>query len=87
MGLERLPRLCAGLIGAGLAETTPAAVVSRGTLPDQEVVTATLAGLPVAAADLGSPALIVVGDVVAVGTTIAEHTGGRLRQRAAAAIG
>ncbi len=45
MGLERLPRLCAGLIGAGLPATTPAAVVSQGTLPGQESVTATLATL------------------------------------------
>ena len=87
MGLERLPRLCAGLIAAGLSPVTPAAVVSRGTLPDQEVVTATLAGLPEAAACLGSPALVVVGGVVAVGTAIAGYTGGRLRPRATAALG
>ena len=71
MGLQRLPQLCAGLTGAGLPPTTPAAVVSRGTLPDQEVVTATLATLPNAATELGSPALVVVGDVVSVAGVIA----------------
>ncbi len=71
MGLSRLPRLCAGLTAAGLPPATPAAVVSRGTLPDQEVVTATLATLPDAATGLASPALVVVGDVVSVADSIA----------------
>ena len=38
MGLERVGRLCRGLIGAGLPASTPAAVVSHGTLPEQESV-------------------------------------------------
>jgi uroporphyrin-III C-methyltransferase len=71
MGLRRLRRLCAGLTAAGLPPTTPAAVVSRGTLPDQEIVTATLATLPDAAAELVSPALVVVGNVVSVADSIA----------------
>jgi uroporphyrin-III C-methyltransferase len=70
MGLERLPRLCTGLLDAGLPPSTPAAVVSRGTLPDQEVAISSLAELPEAAAGLASPALVVVGDVVAVAQTI-----------------
>jgi len=73
MGLERLPQLCAGLIGAGLAAATPAAVVSRGTLPGQEVVTATLARLHEAAAGLASPALVVVGEVVSVAGRITQR--------------
>ena len=64
MGLARLPALAAGLIAAGLPAETPAAVVSRGTLPDQEVVTGSLAELPAVAADLPGPALVVVGEVV-----------------------
>jgi uroporphyrin-III C-methyltransferase len=71
MGLERLPLLCAGLIGAGLSGSTPAAVVSRGTLPDQESVSGTLATLSALATGLASPALVVVGDVVAVGSQLA----------------
>lgn len=81
MGLQRLPQLCAGLTEAGLPPTTPAAVVSRGTLPDQEVVTATLAALPEAAAGLASPALVVVGDVVSVAGRITQG-----RDRAGAAV-
>jgi uroporphyrin-III C-methyltransferase len=67
MALGRLARVAAGLIEAGVAADTPAAVVSRGTLPDQRVVTAPLTGIAEAAADLASPALLVVGDVVSVG--------------------
>ena len=71
MGLERLERLCAGLIAAGLSASTPAAVISRGTLPDQESVAGTLGDLAELATGLESPALVVVGDVVAVGASLA----------------
>jgi uroporphyrin-III C-methyltransferase len=67
MGLARVGALCDGLVAAGRAPSTPAAVVSRGTLPDEEVVTATLADLAEAVEGLPSPALVVVGDVVRVG--------------------
>ena len=33
MGLERVQQLCRGLVAAGLPSSTPAVVVSRGTLP------------------------------------------------------
>ena len=71
MGLARLPALAAGLIAAGLPAETPAAVVSRGTLPDQEVVTAPLAELPAVAADLAGPALVIVGEVVGLAASLA----------------
>jgi uroporphyrin-III C-methyltransferase len=71
MGLERLERLCAGLVAAGLPASTPAAVVSRGTLPDQESVSGTLGDIAELAAALESPALVVVGEVVAVGASLA----------------
>jgi uroporphyrin-III C-methyltransferase len=71
MGLARLPALAAGLIAAGVPDDTPAAVVSRGTLPEQEVVTAPLAELPALAADLPGPALVVVGEVVALAASLA----------------
>ena len=71
MGLARLAALAAGLIEAGLPADTPAAVVSRGTLPDQEVVTALLAELADRASDLPGPALVVIGDVVALAASLA----------------
>jgi uroporphyrin-III C-methyltransferase len=64
MGLGRLEELARGLIAAGLPASTPAAVVSRGTLPDQATVAAPLADLAERAAGLPGPALVVVGDVV-----------------------
>jgi len=66
MGLGRLRALADGLIRAGMAAATPAAVVSRGTLPDQEVITASLDEIADVAGDLPGPALVVIGDVVAL---------------------
>jgi len=66
MGLGRLRELADGLIHAGMTAATPAAVVSRGTLPDQEVVAASLAEIADVAGDLPGPALVVIGDVVAL---------------------
>jgi uroporphyrin-III C-methyltransferase len=71
MGLGRLEALARGLIAAGLPASTPAAVVSRGTLPDQATVSAPLAELPERAAGLPGPALVVVGEVVALRERIA----------------
>jgi uroporphyrin-III C-methyltransferase len=67
MGLGRLEATCEALVRGGRAPTTPAAVVSRATLPDERVVVGTLGDLAelVRAADLPAPALLVVGDVVA----------------------
>jgi uroporphyrin-III C-methyltransferase len=66
MGFARLAEIAAGLQAHGLDPGTPAAVISAGTTAEQETVTATLATIAGSAADLGSPALIVVGDVVAL---------------------
>lgn len=64
MALARIGRVADGLVRAGLDPATPAAVVSRGTLPDQRTVTGTLADIADRARDLASPALLVVGEVV-----------------------
>jgi uroporphyrin-III C-methyltransferase len=71
MGLGALRAVAQGLLRAGKDPATPAAVVSEGTLPGQHVVTAPLAELPGAAAEARSPALVVVGDVVALADTLA----------------
>jgi uroporphyrin-III C-methyltransferase len=67
MGLGRIDAVCAALVGAGRAPETPAAVVSRATLPDERVVVSTLAGIADAAraAAVEAPALLIVGEVVA----------------------
>jgi uroporphyrinogen III methyltransferase/synthase len=67
MGFRKLDRLCRVLIRDGKPEATPAALVQSGTLAGQAVVVGTLRDLPdrVAAAGLGPPALLIVGEVVA----------------------
>jgi uroporphyrin-III C-methyltransferase / precorrin-2 dehydrogenase / sirohydrochlorin ferrochelatase len=73
MGFARLGEIVARLVAAGRDPQTPAAVVSRGTLPDQQVVGAALADISeaAAAAELPGPALLVVGDVVRLSERIA----------------
>jgi uroporphyrin-III C-methyltransferase/precorrin-2 dehydrogenase/sirohydrochlorin ferrochelatase len=73
MGLARLGDIVVRLLAAGRDPATPAAVVSRGTLPDQRVVGSALADIRQAAeaADLPGPALLVVGDVVRLSERIA----------------
>ncbi len=66
MGLGRVERVVSGLLAAGLPAETPAAAISRGTLPDQEVAKTTLAHLASATTGLGSPTLLIIGDVVAL---------------------
>jgi uroporphyrin-III C-methyltransferase len=70
MGLQALADVCADLLADGLDPHTPAAVISRGTCPDQEVVVADLRTLPEAAAALAAPALVIVGDVVRLRGTL-----------------
>lgn len=68
MGVATLPTICAQLTAHGLPPATPAAIVERASLPDQRCLTGTLASLPSLAASQGvkAPALIIVGEVVAL---------------------
>ncbi len=65
MGVKALPRIASALIEHGRPADEPAAVVQRGTLPDQRTVTAPLGELPdvAKAAGIKAPAIIVVGGV------------------------
>ncbi len=66
MGLVGLPDICRQLQAHGMSSSMPAAVVSRGTLPDQRVVVGTLADIAAAvtAANLPGPTIIIIGEVV-----------------------
>jgi uroporphyrin-III C-methyltransferase len=66
MGLEAVAKVCERLRSEGVPLSTPAAIVSRATLPDQRVVVGTLGTLADAADGVAGPALIVVGEVVRV---------------------
>jgi siroheme synthase len=64
MALNELESLCKRLLALGLDPSTPAAVISRGTWPDQQVVVADVGGIADAAVGLAGPALVIVGEVV-----------------------
>lgn len=68
MGVAHLDAICSGLIQRGKDPQTPAALIERASAPDQRVLRGTLASLPVVAAAAGArpPALVVLGDVVAL---------------------
>lgn len=75
MGVARLSHLVSELIRRGRSPATPAAAVERGSLPVERVLVTTLEELPAAARRyrLGSPATIVVGEVVRLRSTLTSH--------------
>ena len=74
MGGTVVGRLAERLIEHGKPRLTPVAVVSHGTLETQQVVTAPLAAIGAAARNAPTPALVVVGDVVALRDALAGAT-------------
>jgi len=66
MALDRVGAAAAELVKRGRPGSTPVAVVRRATLPDQQVLVATLDTVAAAVAEAGlrPPAVVVVGDVV-----------------------
>jgi uroporphyrin-III C-methyltransferase len=78
MGGAVVARLAERLIAEGKPASTPAAVVSRGTTEDEQVIVAPLGAIGAAAAEAPTPALVVIGEVVAVREAL-----GALRRSAA----
>ncbi|WP_338884801.1 uroporphyrinogen-III C-methyltransferase [Xenorhabdus sp. TH1] len=72
MGMTRLMEICQQLMLYGKSPTTPAAVIMYASHPTQESVIGTLETLVAKAEEknLHAPALIVVGDVVNLGTRL-----------------
>ena len=66
MGVTSLPKVVEELLAAGMDPKTPAAMIERGTTAAQRVVRSTVSELPeaVAAAEIGPPALFVIGPTV-----------------------
>lgn len=64
MGLHHLEEICEGLMQGGKDAKTPAAVISKGTTPQQKTVRARLGDLAakVREAELEAPAVIVIGE-------------------------
>jgi len=66
MGLGSLARIAAGLLEAGIERSTPAAVIARGTRVDEQVVAGALDEIADLSAGLEPPALVVIGEAVAL---------------------
>jgi len=73
MGLHTLEQICRGLVSHGKPETTPVAIVSQGTSSEQRVLTGTLADIVELQrqAQLPAPAILIVGEVVALQSRLA----------------
>ncbi len=71
MGLNRLPQIMGRLVQTGAAENTPVAVISKGTMPGQQIVRGDIQTIAdkVTEAKLESPAIIVVGENAALDFT------------------
>ena len=70
MGVRQLPGITERLIAGGRPGTEPAALVQRGTLPDQRAVAATLETIADVGREAGikAPAIAVFGPVAALGS-------------------
>lgn len=73
MGISRLEGNVSALIAGGKSPDTPAAVVEKGGWPEQRLVTGTLGDIAekARAANVESPAILVVGDVVRLSEQLA----------------
>jgi len=79
MGVRTLPQIAERLIAGGRNRDEPAAVVERGTLPDQRTITGTLAEIAQRAADaqVRAPSITIVGPVAALHTQLGGPLAGR----------
>jgi len=74
MGLSQATAIAARLMAAGRDATTPALIVENASRGDERRLTTTLGGLAEAAASLNGPALLIVGEAMA----LAQAGGGTL---------
>jgi uroporphyrin-III C-methyltransferase len=65
MAARNLSEVAARLIEAGLAETTPLAVITSASLPEERTLTGTLDAAAAGKLAAESPAIVIVGEVVA----------------------
>ena len=74
MSLEHLTAIARTLIDSGRDSGTPVSVIVDGTLPTQHIITTGLGAVAGAVHDAGlrPPAIVVIGEVVNVGTHITE---------------
>jgi len=65
MGAKNLPQIARRLMDAGLSSDTSLAVITSATLPDEMTQTSDLAKAAAGELTAASPAIVIVGDVVA----------------------
>ena len=82
MGLHQLDELTEGLMAAGRDSATPFAIISHASLPTQQVLIGTLKDIADQQkfANLPTPALLIMGDVVALHGEFAAYNLGALGQ-------
>ncbi len=84
MGLARVQQIAEKLMEHGAAASLPAAIIAQGTLQNQRVIAATLATIGDASsrANMESPALLIVGEVVSLQASLAWFNNEALRDAA-----
>ena len=72
MGMHKIDAVCQGLLAAGMAAAMPVAVIESASTPKERRCVSVLSEIAAAAqtAGLGSPAVIIVGDVVSEANAI-----------------
>ena len=78
MGLQAYPEICERLLSSGMPGDCPAAIIEEGTTVRQRLVIATVATLfeKAQSEGIGSPALILIGDVVQLHAKLSWFIGG-----------
>jgi len=79
MSVARLERICARLIENGRAPGTPAAIIENGTTEAQRIIGGTLETIAAQTVEhnIAAPAMLIVGDVVALAGTLHWENGVR----------
>lgn len=82
MGMRNLAGIASELARAGLAADTPAAVIEAGTTARQRTITGSLGDIAAKSIEAGAnaPAVIVIGDVVALRAATGDDISERFRE-------
>jgi uroporphyrin-III C-methyltransferase len=72
MGVKNRACIASSLIEAGRASDTPAAFIENGTTPRENVIVATLGEIARGAVAVEAPAVLVIGEVVAIRARLTE---------------
>jgi uroporphyrin-III C-methyltransferase len=72
MGLSQAAPIAARLMAAGRAASTPALIVENASRADERRIVTSLAGLAEAASGLGGPALLIVGEAMALALPLSQ---------------